>query len=53
MITQKNTEDLSTKIKIALDKAVEKVIAETKTKNCYLVFADDKGNIKKVFAKDL
>jgi hypothetical protein len=46
-------EDLSGKIKIALDKAIQKVIAETKTKNSYLVISDKDGNIKKIPAKDL
>lgn len=46
-------EDLSDKIKIALDKAIQGVIAETKAKNTYMVYADKKGNIIKVYAKDL
>lgn len=46
-------EDLSTKIKIALDKAIKKVIAETKAKNSFLVISDEKGNIKRIPAKDL
>lgn len=46
-------EDLSGKIKIALDKAIRNVIAETKAKNSYMVVADKKGNIKKIPAKDL
>ena len=46
-------EDLSGKIQIALDKAIKKVIAETKAKNSYLVIADKKGNIIKIPAKDL
>lgn len=46
-------EDLSDKIKTALDKAIKNVIAETKAKNSYLVIADKKGNIKKIPAKDL
>lgn len=46
-------EDLSGKIQIALDKAIVKVIAETKAKNSYMVIADKKGNIKKIPAKDL
>lgn len=49
----KKKESLTTKIQIALDKAIEKVIAETKAKNSYLVIADKKGNIKKIPAKDL
>jgi len=50
---KKKSEDLSDKIQIALDKAIQKVIAETKAKNSYLVIADKKGNIKKIPAKDL
>lgn len=46
-------EDLSSKIQIALDNAIKKVIAETKAKNSYLVIADKKGNIIKIPAKDL
>ena len=53
MIEAKKREDLSSKIQVALDKAIEKVIAETKAKNSYLVVADEKGNIKKIPAKDL
>ncbi len=49
----KKREDLSGKIKVALDKAIRDVIAETKTKNSYLVIADKQGNIKKIPAKDL
>lgn len=46
-------ESLTGKIQIALDKAIIKVVAETKTKNSYLVIADKKGNIQKIPAKDL
>jgi len=53
MNTGKKIEDLSDKIKIALDKAIQGVIAETKAKNSYLVIADKKGNIIKIPAKDL
>ena len=45
--------DLSSKIKIALDKAIEKVIAEIKAKNSYMVVSDKKGNIKKIPASEL
>ena len=44
-------EDLSDKIKVALDKAIKKVIAETKAKNSYLVIADKDGKIKKILPK--
>ena len=50
---KKQTEDISVKIKDALDKAIEKVIAETKERNSYLVISDKKGSIKKIPAKDL
>ena len=53
MTNSKKREDLSEKIKIALDKAIISVIAETKAKNSYLVIADKQGNIKKIPAKDL
>jgi hypothetical protein len=49
----KKRENLSFKIQIALDKAIKKVIAETKAKNSYLVVSDKKGSIKKIPAKDL
>ena len=45
--------DLSDKIKIALDKAIKKLIAEEKARNGYLVIADKDGKIKKIPAKDL
>ena len=53
MSTVKKQEDLSGKIKIALDKAIKKVVEETKAKNSYFVFSDKNGNIKKIPAKDL
>ena len=53
MSESKKSEDLSPKIQIALDKAIQKVIAEEKARNGYLVISDEKGNIKKVAAKDL
>ncbi len=53
MIKLVKREDLSAKIQVALDKAIEQVKAETKAKNSFLVIADEKGNIKKIPAKDL
>ncbi len=53
MDNRKKKESLTGKIQIALDKAIQNVIAETKTKNSYLVIADKQGNIKKIPAKDL
>ena len=49
----KKGEDLSGKMKVALDKALLKVITEEKARNGYLVISDKKGGIKKVPAKDL
>ena len=50
---EKKSEDLSGKIKVALDKAIKKVVADAKAANTYIVIADKKGNIKKISAKDL
>lgn len=50
-IQKKN--DLTDKIKTALDKAVKKIIAEEKAKDGHLITGDEKGNIKKIPAKDL
>ena len=59
---EKNKEDLkfsekflekSKAIEEGLKKVSEKLIAETKESNGYLIIADKEGNIKKVFAKDL
>jgi hypothetical protein len=52
-MNNKKREDLSEKIQVALDKAVEKLKAETKALNSYLVVSDKHGNIKKIPAKDL
>lgn len=41
------------KIQKALDKAIEKVIAEEKARNGYLVIGDKDGKVKKIPAKDL
>ncbi|MEO6330395.1 MAG: hypothetical protein ABIO55_15780 [Ginsengibacter sp.] len=53
MKSREKREDLSPKIKIALDKAIQKVIAEEKARNGYLVVSDNKGGVKKIPAKDL
>ena len=53
MIRSNKSEDLSGKIKIALDKAIDKVIATEKARDGYLVISDKKGNIQKIPAKDL
>ncbi len=43
----------SKKLDEGLKKVSEKLIAETKATNSYLIIADKDGNIKKVEAKDL
>ncbi len=53
MDTLKKREDLSPKITAALKIAIEKVKAETKEKNSYMVISDGKGNIIKIPAKDI
>lgn len=53
MIEANKSEDLSNKIKIALDKAVNRVIAAEKARNGYMVISDKDGNIKKIPAKDI
>jgi len=53
MKINKKPGDLRGKIKVALDKAIKKVIAEEKARNGYLVVADKEGKIKKIPAKDL
>jgi len=40
-------------LEAGLKKVSEKLIAEEKQNNGYLIIADNKGNIKKVPAKDL
>ena len=40
-------------IEEGLKKVSEKLIAETKKENGYLIIADENDNIKKVYAKDL
>jgi hypothetical protein len=53
MNTEKNRDNLIPEINKALDKAIKKVIAETKAKNSYMVVSDKKGNIIKIHARDL
>ncbi|MEP6951654.1 MAG: hypothetical protein ABI863_20345 [Ginsengibacter sp.] len=53
MNSNKKSEDLSGKIKVALDKAIQKIIAEEKARDGYLVISDKKGGVIKVPAKDL
>ena len=49
----KRHQELADNLEKGLKKVSEKIIAETKEKNSYLVISDKKGNIKKVPAKDL
>lgn len=49
----KKREDLSNKIKAAMDKAIQKIIAEEKARDGYLVISDKKGGVIKVPARDL
>lgn len=49
----KKSEDLSGKIKIALDKAIKQVIATEKARNGYIVISDKDGKVIKIPAKDL
>jgi hypothetical protein len=51
-LSQRHKEE-SEAIEKALKKVSEKLIAETKEKNSYLVVSDEHGNIKKIPAKDL
>lgn len=57
--TKKNVElskrhqDLSEATAKALKKVSEKLIADTKAVNSYLVVSDEAGNVKKIPAKDL
>lgn len=53
MVIKQKREDLSGKIKVALDKGIKKLIAETKATNSYIVVSDKSGKIKKIPAKDL
>lgn len=53
MITYERPGDLSAQIKVALDKAIKKLIEEEKARGGYLVIADKDGKPIKVPAKDL
>jgi len=52
MNSVQKSEDLSSKMKVAVDKATQKVIKEEKARNGYLVISDKKGNVQKVEAKN-
>ena len=49
----KKDQELSDALKKGLKEVSEKLIAETKDTNGYLVIADKNGKVKKVPAKDL
>jgi len=51
MNSVKKSEDLSDKIKVALDKAIQKPIAEEKARGGYLVISDKKVALKKCLPK--
>ncbi len=53
MKSEKKRQDLSDKIQVALDKAIQKIIVEEKARGGYLVISDKKGGVIKVPAKDL
>ena len=53
MINENKSEDVSTKIQVALNKAIEQVKAETKAKNSFFVYSNNKGNIIKIAGKDV
>lgn len=53
MVVKQKREDLSGKIKIALDRGILKLITETKATNSYIVVSDKNGKVKKISAKDL
>ena len=53
MNSDKKRENLNDKIKVALDKAIQKIIAEEKSRDGYLVISDKKGGVIKVPARDL
>jgi hypothetical protein len=46
-------EDLTEKIQVALDRAIQRVIIETKSTNGYMAVSDGNGGVKKIPAKDL
>jgi hypothetical protein len=52
MNSVQKSEDLSSKIKVALDEAIQKVIKEEKARDRYLVISDKKGDVKKISARD-
>ena len=45
--------DLSAEIKVALDKAIKKLVEEEKSRGGYLVVSDKKGGAVEIPAKDL
>ena len=53
MNSSKKSKEQTDKIQVALDKAIQKIIAEEKARDGYLVISDKKGGVIKVPAKDL
>jgi hypothetical protein len=53
MNLDKKSGDLGSKIKAVMDKAIQKIIAEEKARDGYLVISDKKGGVVKVPARDL
>ncbi len=51
--TKTISKDLSKKIQVAMERAKNRLIVETKALNTYIVVSDGKGGTKKIYAKDL
>ena len=47
------SKDRTIEMTLALKRASERVIVETKATNTYMVISDGKGCIKKIYSKDL
>lgn len=45
--------DRTPQIMEALKRATQRIILEAKATNTYIVVSDDKGGVKKIYAKDL
>ncbi|HVZ95704.1 MAG TPA: hypothetical protein VG847_02435 [Chitinophagaceae bacterium] len=53
MNAPKKERDITEKIQKALDKAIQKLIAEEKARDGYLYISDKKGGVLKIRARDL
>ena len=53
MVEKKKVEDLSIKIKEALDKATKKIVEEEKARNGFLFVAGKNGTVEKIPARSL